>query len=81
MDQATTAWLTAMTPQERNELVDEIYDLMTSGGASRTEELVQLKQIVNYVKSLITDETKRTTIGGRLSGLVQAFLDTPRDEE
>ncbi len=81
VDQATTAWLTAMTPEERSKLADVFFDLVTSGGAIRTEELVHPKQIVNYVKSLVKDEEKRTTIISSLSSLVQAFIDTQRNEE
>ena len=81
MDQATTAWLESMSPKERSELGDMIYGVITSGGAVRTEELVQLKQIANYVKSLVTDEVKRTTIIGSISNLIQAFRDAQRDEE
>ena len=81
VDQATTAWLESMSPKERSELGDMIYGVITSGGAIRTEELVQLKQIANYVKSLVTDETKRTTIIGSISNLIQAFRDAQRDEE
>ena len=80
VDQATTAWLAGMTPEERNKLADVIYDLMTSGGAIRTEDLVHPKQIVNFVKSLVTDEGKRVTIIGSLSNLVQAVRETQRSE-
>ena len=81
VDRATTAWLAAMTPEERSELADMIFELVTSGGAIRTEDLVNPKQIVNYVKSLVKDETKRTKIIGSLSHLVQAFRDTQRRDE
>lgn len=81
VDQATTAWLAGMTPEERSELSDVIFDFVTSGGAVRTEELIHPKQIVNYVKSLVKDEAKRTTIIGSLSNLVRAFIDAQRGEE
>ena len=80
VDQATTAWLASMTPEERSELADMIFELVTSGGAMRTEELIRPKQIVNYVKSLVKDETKRTKIIGSLSHLVQSFVNTQRGE-
>ena len=81
MDQATTAWLAGMTPDERSELSDVIFDFVTSGGAVRTEDLIHPKQIANYVKSLVKDEAKRTTIISSLSHLVRAFIDAQRGEE
>lgn len=81
VDQATKAWLAGMTPDERSELSEVIFDLMTSGGAVRTEELMHPKQIVNYVKALVNDETKRVMIIGSLSNLVRAFIEAQRGEE
>ena len=81
VDQATTAWLAGMTPDERSELSDVIFDFVTSGGAVRTEDLIHPKQIANYVKSLVKDEAKRTTIISSLSHLVRAFIDAQRGEE
>ena len=81
LDQATSAWLATMTPKERNDLADVIYNIITSGGASRTEDLVQPKQIGNYVKSLVKDEAKRAMIISSVSTLIQAFLDTQRRDD
>ena len=81
VDQATTAWLTGMTPKERGELADMVYQIMTSGGASRTDDLIHPKQLGAYVKSLIKDESKRTMLMGSLTNLIQAIRDTQRDEE
>lgn len=81
VDLTTKAWLASMTTKERNVLVDVIYEILTSGGASKTGDLIHPKQIGNYVKSLVTDENKRFTIANRLVDLVQAIAETQRGEE
>lgn len=81
IDQTTKAWLDSMTTKERNTLVDVIYEILTSGGASRTGDLIHPKQIGNYVKSLVTDEKKRFTIGNRLVDLVQAMVEAQRGDK
>lgn len=81
MDQATKAWMMAMTPEERNDLVDVVYDILTSGGAIKTGELIHPKQIGNYVKSLVMDERKRQTISDRLGDLVQVVWTSQKKNE
>ena len=81
MDQTTKAWLVAMTPEERNDFVDVIYDILTSGGAVMTEDLIHPKQIKNYVKSLVMDEKKRQTISDRLGDLVQVVREGQKKSE
>ena len=75
VDRTTKAWLDSMTVLERNLLVDVIYEILTSGGASRTGDLIHPKQIANYVKSLVKDENKRSTIANRLVDLVQSMIE------
>ena len=81
MDQATKAWMMAMTPEERNDFVDVVYDILTSGGAVKTGELIQPKQIGNYVKSLVMDEKKRQTISDRLGDLVHVVWASQKKSE
>ena len=69
MDQATKAWLASMTPQERNTLVDGVYEILTTGGAVKTEDLIHPKQIGIYVKRMATDDAKRGQVGERISEL------------
>ena len=78
MDQTTKAWLVAMTPEERNILVDAVYEILTSGGAVMTEDLLHPKQIGKYVKSLVMDEKKRQMISDRIGDLVQIVRETQK---
>ena len=71
MDQATKAWLASMTPQERNTLVDGVYEILTTGGAVKTEDLIHPKQIGIYVKRMATDDAKRGQVGERISELAK----------
>ena len=80
LDRTTKTWLASMTTKERNTLVDVIYEILTSGGASNTGELVHPKQIGNYLKSLVSDENKRFTIANRLVDLVQAIMETQKKQ-
>lgn len=75
LDQTTKAWLASMSIKERNVLVDVIYEILTVGGASKTGDLMNPKQIGNYVKSLATDEKKRALVGNRLVDLVQLIVE------
>ena len=81
MDQTTKAWLVAMTPEERNDFVDVVYDILTSGGTVKTGELIHPKQIGNYVKALVLDEKKRQTISDRLGDLVQVVWEGQKKSE
>ncbi len=81
LDKTTKAWLESMTTKERNHFVDVIYDIMTSGGAVMTDDLIHPKQIKNYVKSLVTDEEKRRTISERLGDLVQVITEMQKKGE
>ena len=72
-DRATKAWLASMTIKERNTVVDGIYDILTSGGAVKTEDLLHPKQVGTYVKLMATDDAKRGQVGERLSELAKTI--------
>ncbi len=81
LDRTTKAWLESMTTKERNTFVDVIYDILTSGGAMITGDLMHPKHIGNYVKSLVLDEAKRQTISERLGDLVQVIIEAQKRDE
>ena len=78
LDRTTKKWLEAMTTEERNILVDAIYEILTSGGAVMTEDLVHPKQFGRYIKMLATDEKKRGIIADQLSELVKTIMKAQR---
>ena len=71
IDQATKTWLESMTPQERNTLVDGVFEILTSGGAVKTEDLLHPKQVGTYLKLMATDDIKRGQVGERISELAK----------
>lgn len=66
-------WLASMSVAERNGLVDVIFDILMSGGAVSTRELIRPKNIRSYVKTLSMDEKKRQVISEGLSDLLQSM--------
>ena len=54
-------------------LVDGIYEILTSGGAVKTEDLLHPKQIGTYMKLMATDEEKRGQVGDLLSNLAKTI--------
>ena len=79
LDRTLKTWFHSMTMEERNTLVDEIYEILISGGASKTDDLMQPKFVRNYLKTLATDEKKRTNIGSRMADLIQASIETQQN--
>lgn len=79
LDRATKTWLTTMTPKERNGLVDTIYEILTSGGAVMTDDLIHPRQFAKYVKSLAGDEQKRSILSEHLSDLVKAIVKVQKE--
>lgn len=81
IDQTLKNWLTSMNVEERNQLVDVIFEILMSGGAVSTKELVRPKHIRNYVKTLSMDEKKRQVISDGLSDLVQSMRNAQQSME
>ncbi len=71
LDRTTKAWMESMTIEDRNMLVDVVYEILTSGGAIHVDDLLQPKQIGNSVKSLAADEKRRKWIGKQFVHLVR----------
>jgi len=75
VDEKTKVWLESMTVKERNTLVDMVYEILTTGGAVKTDDLASPKWIGNYVKALVKEEVKRQTIVDHISGLVRENME------
>jgi len=71
-DAVLKKWFAGMSLEERSEFIDTVYEVLTSGGANQITELVQVKNILSYVKTLKTDEQKRQVIIGELAALKAA---------
>lgn len=71
-DAAMRLWLSTMPPEERHELVDDLFELLESTGAKTLTELTQNKGVVtSAVKTLSTYEKHRRK---RLAKLFARFV-------
>lgn len=78
IDHAIKNWLAGMTMEERSSFVDTLYELLTSGGANRTAELISPKNVRTYIRTLNEDESKRRIIAENLASLVQSMKNIER---
>lgn len=51
-DRALTAWLAGLTPEQREQVVDTVYDLLSSGEASLLEETFQPQNLAAILRAL-----------------------------
>lgn len=66
------SWLAGMTPQARGDFFDAVFALLATGTASRTNEILQLKNVRAYLKTLVADEEMRSVIASELAQLLRA---------
>lgn len=75
-DATIKTWFADMTNQERNQLVDVMYSLLSSGGAGSVHELLQPKNIRTYIKTLSSDVNLRRVLSTEFTGLIEAARKT-----
>ena len=65
-DQAIKGWLAGLSPQERSQFVDALFQLLSAGEASTTADLLQPRSLQAALRSLADDRdgTRRTLAGG-----------------
>lgn len=80
LDRTLKTWMAGMSKEERSELVDTVYELLTSGGASNTDELVHPRNVKTVVKQLAGDEKKRQILFEELESLVHTIRNLRRME-
>ncbi len=54
-DLTIKAWLSGMTIDERNEIVDTVFDLLSVGNVQSVLEIIHPKNVRNYLKTLSTN--------------------------
>lgn len=81
-------WIAEMSPEERNVLVDAMFDLLASGEVNSALDIFQLKNIRHYLKALSENGNMRKLFSTELRALVaaarkakQEFDLTPRIEQ
>lgn len=72
LSRAFKSWLAGMTPQARGDFFDAVFGLLATGTASRTNEILQLKNVRAYLKTLVADEDMRSLIASELAQLLRA---------
>ena len=72
LDATIKAWVAGMTNEERNELVDTMFSLLSSGDAETTWDLLQPKNWKTFLKTLTSDSTVRHMLSEELQNLLDA---------
>jgi hypothetical protein len=76
LDQTIKTWLAGMTMEERNEIVDTVYDLLTIGGADNAFDLLHPKNIRATLKTLSTQGKIRRLLSDEFMNLIEAARQT-----
>ena len=66
LDATIKAWIAGMTNEERNELVDTMFSLLSSGDAETTWDLLQPRNWKTFLKALSSDSGIRHMLSGEL---------------
>lgn len=69
-------WLSSLTPQERNDVVDTLFDFLSIGNVESAKQIIQPKNIRNYLKTLTSDDKLRRVLSGELMNLIEAAIKT-----
>ncbi len=76
MDATIKTWFAEMSNQERNQLVDVLYTLLSTGGVDNVQGLIQPKNIAAYIKTLSSDVNIRRVLSTEFLGLLDAARKT-----
>lgn len=70
------SWLAEMSPQERNQVVDTLFNLLSIGNVESAKEIIQPRNLRNYFKTLSEDENMRRILSGELLSFIEAAVKT-----
>ena len=76
LDQTIKTWLAGMTMEERNEIVDTVYDLLTIGDAKNVFDLVHPKNIRAYLRTLSTNGNIRRILSDEFMNFIESARKT-----
>ena len=76
LDTTIKTWFAQMTNQERNRLVDVMFNLLGTGGVDQAIEIWQPKNIHTYWKTLSADPKMRQLLTTEFQGLLEAAKKT-----
>lgn len=79
LDRTIKSWLSGMSNEERGAFVDTVYELLCTGGAVKTHQLLHPQNIRTMIKTLNADENLRRLIAGELVELIQSARATQQE--
>lgn len=65
-------WVSGMSVQDRNVLVDTMYDLLSSGDVETALDIFHPKNLRSYIRALRRDESARRILMGEFQALIHA---------
>lgn len=66
-------WLAGMTYEERNQMVDVLFDLLSTGNVDEASEIFRLKNIRNYIRAIAgSNNSTRKVLTEDFVGLLEA---------
>lgn len=74
-------WLMSMDLQQRNQMVDALFRLLTYGNVERAADIFQPKNIRQYMKLISTDDDIRRILSGEFASLMEAAKKAAAPEE
>lgn len=76
LDLTIKEWVSGMTNQERNEIVDAVFDFLSIAEAKSVFDLIQPKNVRTYLKTLSTDGKLRRRLSEEFMSLIEAARKT-----
>lgn len=81
LDQTIKTWLAQTSPEERNEFVDAVYELLTLGQVEDLRQVILPRNVLRYLRTLGTDEQMRSVIAREFADLLRTALELRRRPE
>lgn len=69
LDRTFRNWLAGMTTEERNAFFDNVFDLLMVENASKPKDIIRPQNLITYIKTLQSDDSKRQLIASELANL------------
>ena len=76
LDLTIKEWLSGMSKEERNEIVDAVFDLLSISGVSSVFDLIHPKNVRTYLKTLSSDGKLRRMFSDEFMSLMEAARKT-----
>ena len=80
LDQTLKSWIAGLSPKERGEIVDTVYDLLQTSDADRVQELLQPKNIRSILRAVRReDEQSLRLVAESVGRLAKTAIQTVKD--